>query len=167
MSRTTTSAPRNAGARRSISGSSAAPFRRSSVRCLLAESDGMRRWIGCQSQLYPCATGHCPSNHRLGPSRPASLFTNGLIYPGRWCSSGWADRGNQQQGREVIFRRGRKVMALPQSFEPISNAVHLSVDMQNLFAPAESGQRPGWSGSCLQLSLSQNLILGGRFSLDL
>lgn len=26
-------------------------------------------------------------------------------------------------------------MALPQSFEPISNAVHLSVDMQNLFAP--------------------------------
>jgi len=58
-------------------------------------------------------------------------------------------------------------MALPQSFEPISNAVHLSVDMQNLFAPAESGQRPGWSGSCLQLSLSQNLILGGRFSLDL
>jgi nicotinamidase-related amidase len=26
-------------------------------------------------------------------------------------------------------------MALPQSLEPISNAVHLSVDMQNLFAP--------------------------------
>jgi nicotinamidase-related amidase len=25
-------------------------------------------------------------------------------------------------------------MALPQSFEPISNAVHLSIDMQNLFA---------------------------------
>jgi nicotinamidase-related amidase len=26
-------------------------------------------------------------------------------------------------------------MALPQSLEPISNAVHLSIDMQNLFAP--------------------------------
>jgi nicotinamidase-related amidase len=26
-------------------------------------------------------------------------------------------------------------MALPQSFEPISNAVHLSIDMQNVFAP--------------------------------
>src|SRR4029079_7454671 len=26
-------------------------------------------------------------------------------------------------------------MALPQSLEPITNAVHLSVDMQNLFAP--------------------------------
>jgi nicotinamidase-related amidase len=26
-------------------------------------------------------------------------------------------------------------MALPQSFEPISNAIHLSIDMQNLFAP--------------------------------
>ena len=25
-------------------------------------------------------------------------------------------------------------MALPQSLEPISNAVHLSIDMQNLFA---------------------------------
>jgi nicotinamidase-related amidase len=29
----------------------------------------------------------------------------------------------------------RKIMALPQSFEPISNAIHLSIDMQNLFAP--------------------------------
>jgi nicotinamidase-related amidase len=26
-------------------------------------------------------------------------------------------------------------MALPQALEPISNAVHLSIDMQNLFAP--------------------------------
>jgi nicotinamidase-related amidase len=26
-------------------------------------------------------------------------------------------------------------MALPQSFEPISNAIHLAIDMQNLFAP--------------------------------
>lgn len=26
-------------------------------------------------------------------------------------------------------------MALPQSLEPISNAIHLSIDMQNLFAP--------------------------------
>src|ERR1700760_4387672 len=34
-----------------------------------------------------------------------------------------------------LTHRGRKGMALPQSLEPISNAVNLSIDMQNLFAP--------------------------------
>jgi nicotinamidase-related amidase len=33
-------------------------------------------------------------------------------------------------------------MALPQSFEPISNAVHLSIDMQNLFAPGGIWETP-------------------------
>jgi nicotinamidase-related amidase len=33
------------------------------------------------------------------------------------------------------FSKGTVRMALPQSFEPISNAVHLSIDMQNIFAP--------------------------------
>ncbi len=33
-------------------------------------------------------------------------------------------------------------MALPQSFEPIANAVHLSVDMQNLFAPGGIWETP-------------------------
>jgi nicotinamidase-related amidase len=36
----------------------------------------------------------------------------------------------------------RKIMALPQSFEPISNAVHLSIDMQNLFASGGIWQTP-------------------------
>src|SRR5690349_7294980 len=35
-------------------------------------------------------------------------------------------------------------MALPQSLEPISNAVHLSIDMQNLFAPGPC-LLPCWS----------------------
>src|SRR6195952_5797064 len=33
-------------------------------------------------------------------------------------------------------------MALPQSLEPISNAVHLSIDMQNLFAPGGIWETP-------------------------
>jgi nicotinamidase-related amidase len=33
-------------------------------------------------------------------------------------------------------------MALPQSFEPISDAVHLSIDMQNLFAPGGIWETP-------------------------
>jgi len=42
----------------------------------------------------------------------------------------------------VILNGTRKIMALPQSFEPISNAVHLSIDMQNLFAPGGIWQTP-------------------------
>ena len=38
-------------------------------------------------------------------------------------------------------------MALPQSFEPISNAVHLSIDMQNLFAPADLGDALDGTGA--------------------
>src|SRR3981189_2996011 len=33
-------------------------------------------------------------------------------------------------------------MALPQSLDPISNAVHLSIDMQNLFAPGGIWETP-------------------------
>jgi nicotinamidase-related amidase len=33
-------------------------------------------------------------------------------------------------------------MALPQSFEPISNAIHLSIDMQNLVAPGGIWETP-------------------------
>jgi hypothetical protein len=39
-------------------------------------------------------------------------------------------------------RSPRNIMSLPQSFEPISNAVHLSIDMQNLFAPAGVWETP-------------------------
>jgi nicotinamidase-related amidase len=40
-----------------------------------------------------------------------------------------------EKTRTEVTYQGRNDMALPQSLEPILNAVHLSIDMQNLFAP--------------------------------
>jgi hypothetical protein len=54
-------------------------------------------------------------------------------------------------------------MALPQSFEPISNAVHLSIDMQNLFAPGGIWETP-WMGRVLPVIVGIAELNQARYS---
>jgi nicotinamidase-related amidase len=42
----------------------------------------------------------------------------------------------------MVLDGDAQIMALPQSFEPISNAVHLCIDMQNVFAPGGIWETP-------------------------
>src|SRR5712671_1642635 len=52
-------------------------------------------------------------------------------------------RGGQPNAQRVVVPDGdAQIMALPQSLEPISNAVHLSIDIQNLFAPGGIWETP-------------------------
>jgi hypothetical protein len=60
--------------------------------------------------------------------------------------------------------RNAQVMALPQSFEPIANAVHLSVDMQNLFAPGGIWETPWMERVLPAIVAIAELNPRGRFS---